>query len=120
MTLDVGTSQWTQSVRMSNTKIELSVSTMKTCETCQFVLTHVSFNMHCQNSVPQKSQGPHCGCCWSWSWSWTVYLYILTEKILVNKIFVPRSFSLWNMLLPSTFSVTTTLIPRTFPATISR
>ena len=38
MTFDVGTSQWASSVRTSDTKIELSVCTMKTCETCQSVL----------------------------------------------------------------------------------
>ena len=48
MTFDVGMSQRTQSVRISDTKIELSVSTMKTCETCQSMLTRVSFNMHCR------------------------------------------------------------------------
>ena len=39
MTFDVCTSQQTQSVRISDMKIELSVSTMKTCEMCQSVLT---------------------------------------------------------------------------------
>ena len=41
MIFDVGTSQWTQSVRTSDTKIELSVCTMA-------MLTHISFNMHWQ------------------------------------------------------------------------
>ena len=48
MTFNVCVSQQTQSVRISDTKIELSVCTMKTCETCQSVLTRVSFNMYCR------------------------------------------------------------------------
>ena len=46
MTLDVGMSQWAQSVTILNTNIQLFVCTMKTCETCQSMLT-------CKDQYPQ-------------------------------------------------------------------
>ena len=46
MISDVGVSQWTESVRTSDTKVELFVFTMKACETCQSVLT-------CKDQYPQ-------------------------------------------------------------------
>ena len=46
MIFDVGMSQQAQSVRTSDTQVELFVCTMKTCETCQFVVM-------CKDQYPQ-------------------------------------------------------------------
>ena len=48
VTFNAETSQWKESVTISDSKIELYVGTMKPCEMCQSMVTCIDFNMHYQ------------------------------------------------------------------------